>query len=63
MTIFHTTLKYCSSVISESGYKLGSLQWEIGASLIRYRIRRIKSLPSHYEKFINLHLQKSIDKS
>ena len=42
MSIFHqhshTTLKYCSNVIYESGYKLGSLWWEIGASLIRYRI-------------------------
>ena len=39
MSIFHqnshATLKYCSNVIYESGYKLGSLRWEIGASLIR----------------------------
>ena len=42
MSIFyqhsHATLKYCSNVIYESGYKLRSLRWEIGASLIRYRI-------------------------
>ena len=36
----HTTLKYCSNVIYESGYKLGSLRWEIGASLIHYRINK-----------------------
>ena len=36
----HTTLKYCSNVIHESGHKLGSLRWEIGASLIRYRINK-----------------------
>ena len=44
MSIFHqhshTTLKYCSNVIYESGHKLGSLRWEIGASLIRYRINK-----------------------
>ena len=42
MSIFHwhshTTLKYCSNVIYESGYKLGLLQWEIGASPIHCRI-------------------------
>ena len=27
-------LKYCSNVIYELGHKLGSLRWEIGASLI-----------------------------
>ena len=44
MTIFHqhshTALKYCPHAIYESGYKLGSLRWEIGASLIRYRINK-----------------------
>ena len=64
MSIFHqhshTTLKYCSNVIYESGYSLGSLRWEIGASLIA---TELISLPSHYEKSINLHLQKFIDKS
>ena len=34
----HTTLKYCLNVIHESGHKLGSLRWEIGASLMRYKI-------------------------
>ena len=43
----------------ESDHKLGLLQWGKGASLICYRIR----LPSHYEKSINLHLQKFIGKS
>ena len=42
--IFHqhsqTTLKYCSNVIYESGYKLRSLRWDIWASLIRYRINK-----------------------
>ena len=33
----HPTLKYCSSVIYQSGHELGSLQWEIGASPTRYR--------------------------
>ena len=56
----HTTLKYCSHVIYESGYKLGSLRWEIGASLIRYRINK-SSKPLC--KSINLHLQKFIGKS
>ena len=37
----HTILKYCSNVIYESGYKLGLLQWEIRASLIRYRIDKL----------------------
>ena len=44
MSIFHqhshATLKYCSNVIYESGHKLGSLRWEIGALLIRYRINK-----------------------
>ena len=64
MSIFHqhshTTLKYCSHVIYESGYKLGSLRWKIGASLIRYRINK-SSKPLC--KSINLHLQKFIGKS
>ena len=64
MTIFHqhshATLKYCSHVIYESGYKLGSLWWKIGASLIRYRINK-SSKPLC--KSINLHLQKFIGKS
>ena len=34
----HTTLKYCSNVIHELGNTLGLQRWEIGASLIRYRI-------------------------
>ena len=42
MSIFHqqshTSLKYCLNVIYDSGQKLGSLRWEIGASLIRYRM-------------------------
>ena len=49
-----------NNVIYESGYKLGSLWWEIGASLIA---TELVSLPSHYEKSINLHLQKFISKS
>ena len=36
----HTTLKYCSNVIYDSGHKLGLLRWENGASLIRYRINK-----------------------
>ena len=44
MSVFHqqshTTLKYSSNVIHESGHKLGLLWWEIGASLIRYRINK-----------------------
>ena len=65
MSIFHqhshTTLKYCSNVVYELSYKLGSLWWEIGASLlIRYRLNK-SSKP--YEKSINLHLQKFIGKS
>ena len=65
MTIFfhqrsHTTLKYCSHVIYESGYKLGSLRWKIGASIIRYRINKF-SRPLC--KSINLHLQIFIGKS
>ena len=34
------SLKHCSNVINKSGHKLGSLWWEIGASLIRYRINK-----------------------
>ena len=34
----HTTLKYCSNVIYNSGHKLGLLRWENEASLMRYRI-------------------------
>ena len=65
MTIFfhqrsHTTLKYCSHVIYESGYKLGSLRWKIGTSIIRYRINKF-SRPLC--KSINLHLQIFIGKS
>ena len=64
MSTFHQhsdkTLKYCSNVIYELGHKLASLRWEIGASLRRYRIT---SLPSHYEKSINLQLQIFIGKS
>ena len=64
MTILHqhsdTTLKYCSHVIYESDYKLGSLWWKIGASLIRYRINK-SSKPLY--KSINLHLQKFNGKS
>ena len=48
MSIFHqhshSTLKYCSHVIDESGHKLGSLRWEIGASLIPYRISKSSKL-------------------
>ena len=51
-------LKYCSNVINESGHKLGSMRWDIGASLIRYRLI---SLPSHYEKSTNLHLHKFLE--
>ena len=44
MSIFyqhsHATLKYCSNVINESGHKLGSMQWDIGASLILCRINK-----------------------
>ena len=44
MSIFqqhsHKTFKYCSNVIYEPGHKLASLQWEIGASLICYRINK-----------------------
>ena len=44
MSIFHehnhTKLKYCPNVINESGHKLGSLWWDIGDSLIRYRITK-----------------------
>ena len=44
MSIFyqhsHATLKYCSNVINESGHKLGSLRWDVGASLICYRINK-----------------------
>ena len=36
----HATLKYCSNVINESGHKLGSMRWDIGASLICYRINK-----------------------
>ena len=36
----HTILKYRSNVICESGYKLGSLRWEIVASLVRYSINK-----------------------
>ena len=65
-SIFHQhsqiTLKYCSNVIYESGHKLGSLRWVIGASLISYRIS-LQSLQSHNEKSINLHLQRFIGKS
>ena len=54
MTIFyqhsHTTLKYCSSVIYESGYKLGSLRWEIGASLICYKINKSSKLLGKVDK-------------
>ena len=44
MSIFHqhshTKLKYCPNVINESGHKLGSLWWDIGDSLIRYRLNK-----------------------
>ena len=44
MSIFHEhcqpKLKYCSNVIYWSDHKLGSLQWEIGALPIRYRINK-----------------------
>ena len=44
MSIFHqyshTTLKYWSNVIYESGHKLGPLQWEKEALLIHYKINR-----------------------
>ena len=36
----HTTLKQSSNVTYESSDKLGSLRWENGASLIRYRINK-----------------------
>ena len=48
MSIFHqnshTTLKHCSDMIYESVYKLGLLRWEIGASLIRYRINTLQKI-------------------
>ena len=56
----HTILKYCSHVKYESVHKLGSLWWEIGDS--RKAIELV-SLPIHYEKSTNLHLQKFIGKS
>ena len=49
-----------TNVIYELVHKLGLLWWENGASLMRYKLI---SLPSHYEKSINLHLQKCIGKS
>ena len=42
-------------MIYELGHKVGSRRWKNGSSLI--------SLPNHYEKSINLHLQKFIGKS
>ena len=36
----HTTLKYCSNVLNESGDKLGSMRWDIGASPIHCRINK-----------------------
>ena len=48
MSIFHqnihTTLKYCSNEIHESGHKLGSLRWEKRVLLIRYRINKSSKL-------------------
>ena len=48
MSIFHqhspTILRYCSNVIYESGYKLGSLTWEIAALLIRYKIYTLQKV-------------------
>ena len=40
----HTILRYCSNVIYELGYKLGSLTWEIGALLIRYKINTLQKV-------------------
>ena len=34
------TVKYCSNLIYESGHKPAWLRWEIGPSLIRYRINK-----------------------
>ena len=56
----HTTLKYYSNVIYESGHKLGTLGWQIGASLIRHRINK-SSKPLW--KIKNLRLPKFIGKS
>ena len=54
MSIFHqhsrTTLKYCSNVIQESGHKLGSLRWEKGPLLIRYRINKSSKPLSKIDK-------------
>ena len=64
MSIFHqhsqTTLKYCSNVIYELSHELGSLSGKQG--LHQYTTELVR-LPRHYEKSINLHLQKSTGKA